>query len=59
MYKKINLPIFMVLVFAAFVLTLQSFSITAATNLKSGAVYVLTNQVTNAVAAYDRAVNGA
>jgi 6-phosphogluconolactonase (cycloisomerase 2 family) len=59
MYKKINLTIFMVLVFAAFVLTLQSFSITAATNLKSGAVYVLTNQVTNAVAAYDRAVNGA
>jgi len=58
MYKKINLSILMVLVVATVVVTLQSFSITAAINLKSGAVYVLTNQVTNAVAAYDRAADG-
>ena len=31
---------------------------TAAVNLKSGAVYVLTNQVSNAVAVFDRAPNG-
>src|SRR5215212_5715150 len=37
---------------------LQPFSITAAINLKSGAVYVLTNQVSNAVAAFDRAQDG-
>ena len=30
----------------------------AAVNLKSGAVYVLTNQVSNAVAVFDRAPNG-
>ena len=58
MYKKINFTIFLVLVVGAFVVMLQPFSITAAINLKSGAVYVLTNQVSNAVAAFDRAQDG-
>src|SRR5215213_1032534 len=58
MYKKINFTIFLVLVVGAFVVMLQPFSITAAINLKSGAVYVLTNQAVNAVAAFNRAPDG-
>ena len=46
-----------VLVLASFIATNPPNTI-AAINLKSGAVYVLTNQVSNAVAAFDRAPDG-
>lgn len=58
MNKKFNISVFVVLIVAAFVVTLQPFTVTAASNLKSGAVYVLTNQVSNAVAVFDRAQDG-
>lgn len=41
-----------------FTITLQSIRTVAAINLKSGAVYVLTNQPSNAVAVFDRAPDG-
>lgn len=47
----------MILIAAGFTATLRPTTI-AANNLKSGAVYVLTNQVNNAVAAFDRAPDG-
>lgn len=47
-----------VLVCAIFALILQPTTTVAAINLKSGAVYVLTNQPSNAVAAFDRAPDG-
>ena len=47
----------MVLVAAGFIGTVQPTTV-AAFNLKSGAVYVLTNQVSNAVVAFDRAPDG-
>lgn len=47
----------MILVAAGFTTTLRPATI-AAVNLRSGAVYVLTNQVNNAVAAFDRAPDG-
>jgi 6-phosphogluconolactonase len=50
--------IFAVLVCATFAMTLQPITSVAAINLKSGAVYVLTNQPSNAVAAFDRAPDG-
>lgn len=46
-----------VLVAASFMVTLRPSTI-AAINLKSGAVYVLTNQVSNAVVVFDRAPDG-
>lgn len=48
------------LVAAGFVATLRPATTTtaAAVNFKSGAVYVLTNQISNAVAAFDRAPDG-
>lgn len=48
---------FFLLVAVGFLATLQPTTSTA-TNLKSGAVYVLTNQVNNAVATFDRAPDG-
>src|SRR3954471_18801784 len=50
--------IFAVVVCTMFAITLQPITHVAAINLKSGAVYVLTNQVSNAVAAFDRAPDG-
>src|SRR5215204_5614400 len=49
---------FAVLVCSIFAITLQPITTVAAINLKSGAVYVLTNQPSNAVAAFDRAPDG-
>lgn len=50
----------LILVAIGIVATLRPTTITtsAAVNFKSGAVYVLTNQVSNAVAAFDRAPDG-
>lgn len=47
-----------VLITASFIITLRSTTSAAGSNLKSGAVYVLTNQVSNAVAAFERAPDG-
>lgn len=47
----------MILVAASFIVTLRPTTIEAI-NLKSGAVYVLTNQINNAVAVFDRAPDG-
>jgi len=47
----------MILVAVGFIATLKPTTV-AANNFKSGAVYVLTNQVNNAVAAFDRAPDG-
>lgn len=58
MTKKITFIMLMVLVAGAFVVTRHSSTISAANNLKAGAVYVLTNQVSNAVAAFERAPDG-
>src|SRR5215212_1897159 len=55
--RRISFRTLIVLVAAIFMATLRPTTI-AAINLKSGAVYVLTNQVSNAVAAFDRAPNG-
>ena len=49
---------FAVLVCSIFAITFQPITTVAAINLKSGAVYVLTNQPSNAVAAFDRAPDG-
>lgn len=55
--RKIGFIIAIVVVATTFLATLQPDTVTA-NNLKSGAVYVLTNQVNNAVAAFDRAPDG-
>ena len=55
--RTISFATLIVLVAASFVVTLRPTTI-AAINLKSGAVYVLTNQVSNAVAVFDRAPDG-
>jgi 6-phosphogluconolactonase len=55
--RKIGFISLMVLVAAGFMATLRP-NIIATINLKSGAVYVLTNQVNNAVAVFDRAPDG-
>ena len=48
----------MVFIVAIFAITFQPLTTTAGVNLKAGAIYVLTNQVSNAVAAFDRAPDG-
>ena len=55
--KVIGFTISISIVASIFVATLATTTI-AARNLKSGAVYVLTNQVTNSVMAFDRAPDG-
>lgn len=55
--RVISFSTLMFLVAASFMATLRPTTI-AAVNLKSGAVYVLTNQVSNAVAVFDRASDG-
>lgn len=50
--------IFTVLAIAFFATKTQPLTTAAGSNLKSGAVYVLTNQPANAVAAFDRAPDG-
>ena len=57
MISRNNLIALFVLVAIGLLATLQPTTSTAV-NLKSGAVYVLTNQVDNAVAAFDRAPDG-
>src|ERR1044072_8387456 len=47
-----------VLFCVVFAITLQPITTVTANNLKSGAVYVLTNQPSNAIAAFDRAPDG-
>ena len=49
---------FFVLVATGVVATLLPNTTAATINFKSGAVYVMTNQVSNAVAAFDRAPDG-
>lgn len=56
--RRVTFIIVAIFVCALFALTLQPITTAAAFNLKSGAVYVLTNQVSNAVAAFDRAPDG-
>jgi 6-phosphogluconolactonase len=56
--RMIGFITLIVLVVASFSAILQPTTTVAANNLKSGAVYVLTNQVANAVAAFDRAPDG-
>jgi len=56
--RMISFITLMVLVAASFLATPRATNTIAANNLKSGAVYVLTNQVNNAVAAFDRAPDG-
>src|ERR1051325_649198 len=46
------------LICVVFTMTLQPITTVAAFNLKSGAVFVLTNQTSNAVGAFDRAPDG-
>ena len=58
MRRMISFATLMVLVAASFMATLRPSVSIAANNLKSGAVYVLTNQVSNAVAVFDRAPDG-
>ena len=53
----VGFTISIAVVATTFLTTLQPNAV-AANNLKSGAVYVLTNQVNNAVAAFDRAADG-
>ena len=50
--------IFTVLAIAFFATKTQPLTTAAGVKLKSGAVYVLTNQPANAVAAFDRAPDG-
>ena len=57
MIRTASFTTVMVLVAGSFMATLRPTTITAI-NLKSGAVYVLTNQVSNAVAVFDRAPDG-
>jgi 6-phosphogluconolactonase len=57
-HRITRFAIFAVVVCTMFAITLQPITHVAAINLKSGAVYVLTNQVSNAVAAFDRAPDG-
>src|SRR3954452_2259873 len=57
-HRVTRFGIFAVVVCTMFAITLQPITHVAAINLKSGAVYVLTNQVSNAVAAFDRAPDG-
>lgn len=56
--RRILFSIIAIFVCAIFAITLQPFTNVAAFNLKSGAVYVLTNQVSNAIAVFDRAPDG-
>ena len=58
MFTKKSLIVFFVLIAIGIVATLRPSTTTAAVNLKSGAVYVMTNQVSNAIAAFDRAPDG-
>lgn len=57
MRRATSFTTLIVLAAASFMATLRPTTI-AAINLKSGAVYVLTNQVSNAVAVFDRAPDG-
>lgn len=57
MTSRNNLIALFVLVAISLLATLQPTTISAV-NLKSGAVYVLTNQIANAIAAFDRAPDG-
>lgn len=56
--RIVRFSIFAVLVWTIFAIDLQPSTSVAAIHLKSGAVYVLTNQPTNAVAVFDRAPDG-
>ena len=56
--RIVGFTILTVLFCVVFTITLQPITTVAAINLKSGAVYVLTNQPSNAVAAFDRAPDG-
>src|SRR5829696_1418540 len=57
--RIVGFTILTVLFCVVFTITLRPITTVAAINLKSGAVYVLTNQPSNAVAAFDRAPDGA
>jgi hypothetical protein len=57
MIRRNSFIVLLLLVVIGLMATLQPTS-TTAINLKSGAVYVLTNQVNNAIAAFDRAPDG-
>jgi len=57
MTRRNSFIVLLLLVVIGLMATLQPAS-TTAINLKSGAVYVLTNQVNNAIAAFDRAPDG-
>jgi 6-phosphogluconolactonase len=56
--RIVGFTILTVLFCVVFTITLRPITTVAAINLKSGAVYVLTNQPSNAVAAFDRAPDG-
>src|SRR5829696_2951202 len=56
--RIVGFTILTVLFCVVFTITLRPITTVAAINLKSGAVYVLTNQPGNAVAAFDRAPDG-
>src|SRR5215208_2072866 len=56
--RIVGFTILTVLFCGVFTITLRPITTVAAINLKSGAVYVLTNQPSNAVAAFDRAPDG-
>jgi len=56
--RIVGFTILAVLFCVVFTITLRPITTVAAINLKSGAVYVLTNQPSNAVAAFDRAPDG-
>src|SRR5215204_2153896 len=56
--RIVGFTILAVLFCVVFMITLRPITTVAAINLKSGAVYVLTNQPSNAVAAFDRAPDG-
>lgn len=56
--RRVTFIVVAIFVCAIFAISLQPTTTVAAFNLKSGAVYVLTNQTSNAVAAFDRAPDG-
>src|SRR5215217_4578450 len=56
--RRVTFIVVAIFVCAIFAISLQPITTVTAFNFKSGAVYVLTNQPSNAVAAYDRAPDG-
>lgn len=58
MIRKYNFIALTALILMTFAVTAPITPITAASNFRSGAVYVLTNQISNAVAVFERAPDG-